>query len=228
VFVDPVAFAARVEVSGRPPAAFAPHPGADFKLPPAPDRARVRDAVKDVVGARASRVAAGQPVPPPQRAELEALVAQRLGVAADVLRAAEVVQALLDVCRDWADEHARLAAEGEALDQLITDLRSAGRDPEQRDPDRDPVRDPRRDPVRGDPELDPDQQEELALAEGRRAAVRVECGRHEAGLAAGCQLLGAYGAAARPAADWLAAQAGGPQPWRGAAALALAGATGGK
>ncbi|MBN9119215.1 MAG: hypothetical protein J0I06_08650, partial [Planctomycetes bacterium] len=198
VLTSPGAFAAVVEVSGRAPAAFTAHPDAGFKVPAGANRARVRDAVAAVLGAYAAKAAAGQDPPQPDRAELETEVAKRLGVAADALRPAEFVQALLDVCRDRADDHTRLGAAGQALDELIADIEQA----------------------RGD-EDDAELRDAFAIAKTRRVSVRFDRKRAEIGAVVGCQLLGAYGAAARPAAEWLGAQ-GEDRPWRAAAARALA------
>lgn len=188
----PAAFAAAVEVSGRAPAAFAPHPDAGFKLPAAPTRARLRDAIGAALGAYAQKAANGQNPNPLTRAELEVEVVRRLSATAP-LPPNEVVEALLDVCRDAADDHARLSDAVRALDELISEVEEARRDDD-------------------DAEL----RAEFALAKARRIGVGFDRKRAEAIAAAGCRLLGAYGRDARPALPWLGAQ-NEWTPWRSVA-----------
>ncbi len=122
VFTNPGAFAAAVEVAGRAPAGFAAHPDAAFKLAAVRDRARVREAFAAVLHAHAGKVVSGQEPPDPIPDAVAADVQKRLGLApGDALAPAEGVQALLDVCRDWADEHARLADAMRELNQAVTD-----------------------------------------------------------------------------------------------------------
>jgi hypothetical protein len=199
VWTDPGTFAASVELAGRAPAAFAAHPSAGFRLAGPPIRARIRDAVAAVLGSHAAKVAAGQNLPQPGRAEFEAEVAKRLGTGADVLRAPEIVQALLDVCRDWADDHVRLTLTARSLDELLADIEAARRE-----------------------EDDAELRDGFAVAKGRRLSVQIDRKRAEVGVGAGCLLLGEYGPDARPAVAWLTEQARETLPWRAAAANAAA------
>ena len=195
---DPGRFAAAVELSGRAPAAFAPHPDAGFKLTGVRDRARIRDAVVAVIDAHAARAAAGQPVDDFGREALEAAVARRLGLTADALRPIEFVQGVLDACRDWADDHARLAAAFRELNDAVSGIEAGRYGP-----------------------LDDELKEILSAAKLRRLSVQYERKRREAGVGIGCQLLGGYGAEAKAAREWLLAQ-GEDKPWRAVALLNLA------
>ncbi len=202
-FTGPGAFASAVELSGRAPAGFRTHPDAGFKLPAAPARARLRDAVNAVVGAHTAKVAPGQKPPAPGRAEWEADVAKRLGVAPNVLKPAEVVQAVLDLCRDRADEHARLAAEVRQLDEFTEEVRRL---------------------VPPGEEIEDEELRALyKAAAARLPTARAERASAEAAVTFGCHVLGVYGPEARPAAEWLGAQTGNEAlPWFGVAALTLA------
>jgi hypothetical protein len=196
-FTTPVALAAGVELSGRPPDAFKQHDDAGFKLTAVRARARVRDAVSFVLNARAAKLAAGQMLDPPDRAALEAEVAKRLGVEANAIPPEEYAQAILDTCRDWADDFDRLTAQWNELDQIVADLERGEFDPD-----------------------DGDAKDLFALAKTRRIAVQLDTKRRQAGVKTGCELLGAYGPAALPARDWLREQGDG-KPWRAEAATAL-------
>jgi hypothetical protein len=199
-FTSPAAFAAAVELSGRAPAAFAPHPDAGFKLTAVRDRARVRDAYTAILDLHASRLANNRPVPPMERGGLEAEVAKRLGLpAADPLTPAECVQALLDVGRDWADDHARLSAAWHELNDAISDAEDGLT-------------------TTNYAELKP----LLTAAKVRRSATLLDRKRREVGLVVACRLLGEYGPAGVAAAPWLREQAQGGKPWTALAAEALA------
>ncbi len=198
-FGGPGEFVAAVELSGRAPAAFAAFPDAGFKLGAVRDRARIREAFAAVLNAHAAKVAAGQEVPGLERAAVEADVHKRLGLAGGAaLTPAERVQALLDVCRDWADDHARLADVMRDLNQAVADIET------------------------GDYGPNDDELKELTVAvKGRRLLVQADKKRREAGVVIGCQLLGGYGPDAAPAREWLGAQLdGGEKPWRSAVTAA--------
>jgi hypothetical protein len=197
-FSDPGHFAVAVELAGRTPAAFAKLPDAEFKLPGVRDRARVRDAVAAVTDSHAAKVAAGLPVDPLDRAALEAGITKRLGLAENVLQPAECTQALLDVCHDWFDAQARLVSAAQELNEIVANV-EAGKYGE----------------------MDDELTELLSTAKLRRLSVQIERKRREAGVTANCQLLGAYGSAAKPAADWLGAQVRDGKPWSAAALDAL-------
>jgi hypothetical protein len=67
----------------------------------------------------------------------------------------------------------------------------------------------------------------LTGAKVRRSAVLLDRKRREAGLTAGCRLLGEYGPAPEEVAVWLRAQTQGEgKPWAPAAAAALGKLTG--
>lgn len=183
-------------MAGRAPAGFAPHPDAAFKLPVVADRTRLRDAVAAALTAPANL----------DRVALEAAVAKKLDLAPGALTPAEYVQALLDVCRDSADAHARLSDELRELDDVLDRAARLVR-PGERDPRRDPDRDPPR-PGEAGYGLD----ELVDAAEAHRPAVQAEVKRREAAVIAGCRLLGGYGPEAMSAHDWLAAQPEG-KPW---------------
>jgi hypothetical protein len=204
-FGDPASFAVAVELAGRAPAAFAPHPDAGFKLTGIYDRARLRDAVAAVVDLRAAKVAAGRPVDALDRAALEATLAKRLGVPADAVLPLEFVQAVLDVCHDWADDHARLVTVGKELNDIVANIEAGAYGP-----------------------MDDELTELLSTAKLRRLSVQFERKRREAGVEMGCNLLGEYGAAAKPAGGWLKEQLDGERPWRAAAARNLAWLSSGK
>lgn len=201
---SPAAFAAAVEVSGRASVAFASHPDAGFKLVAAsPTRARLRDTIGATLGAHAQKVANGLNPDPPTRADLEAEVARRLNTGG-AIPPAEVVQALLDVCRDGADDYTRLANAARTLDELISQIGAARLSDD-------------------DQEL----QDEFAIAKTRRIGVQYDRKRAEAIVTVGCNLLGAYGRDATPAAAWLGAQ-NEWTPWRAAAVRGFARITEGK
>jgi len=225
-FTNPAAFAVSVEVSGRTPAAFAPHPDAAFKLPAVHDRARIRDTFTAVLDIHAAKVAAGPEVPPLERAALEADVAKQLGLTApDTLTPAESVQALLDVCRDWSDDHARLVAAWRELDEAIKDGESRLKAPLATTPG---VTSGVTVGVTSGttvvaPKPNAELQQALTSAKVRLKALALERQKREKGLIACCQLLGAYGKAALPAEEWLHAQTQGEdKPWRAVAVLNLA------
>ncbi len=200
-FTNPAEFALKVELSGRAPGAFAPHPDASFKLTGVRARARIRDAFSAILDVHAARLNAGQEIPPLERAALEADVAKRLGLSGpDALTPSEYVQGLLDVCRDWADDHARLVSTWRELDEAIKDAR-----------------------IKLMGVNNPELQRMLTVAEVRRTGLGLERQKREKGISAGCQLLGAYGKAGMPAAEWLQAQSLEPvKPWRAVAVLNLA------
>lgn len=188
----PATFAAAVEVSGRAPVAFVPHPDAGFALPAAPTRARLRDAVAAALGAYAQKAANGANPNPPTRTELEAEIAKRLNPTG-AIPPADVVQALLDVCRDAADDHARLSDAARTLDELISEVEDARREDDTAE-------------LRA----------EFALAKARRIGIGFDRKRAEAITTAGCRLLGAYDRDARTALSWLGAQ-NEWTPWRAVA-----------
>ncbi len=194
VFANPAAFAASVEVSGRAPAGFTAHPDAAFKLTAVRDRARIREAVGAVVNAHAAKIAAGQEVPDYGRAALEADVQKRLSMEVDTLAPAEYVQAVLDVCRDWADEHARLVDAHRELNQIVANIEAGNYG-----------------------STDDELKEILTTAQVRRLSVQADKKRREVGVALGCQLLSGYGSHAAPALGWLRTQREGERPWRAAA-----------
>lgn len=188
----PVGFAVAVETSGHAPVAFAPHPDAGFRLPATLTRARLRDAIGSTLGTYAQKAANGQNPTPPTRAELEAEVARRLS-APEPLPPSEVVEALLDVSRDAAEDHARLSEAVRTLDELISEIEDA-----RRFDDGAELRDA------------------FSLAKARRIGAGFDRKRAEATATAGCGLLGAYGRDARTALPWLGAQ-NEWTPWRAVA-----------
>lgn len=190
-YSNPGAFALTVEMAGRAPAAFAAYPDAGFKLTGAVTRARLRDAVAAVLNTHAAKVVAELAPPPLDRAALEAEVAKRLGVAANAIPPVDYVQALLDTCRDWAEDHVRLKRAVSELNDAIAILEAGGGEP------------------------DEDTKDVLALAKTQRIAMQLDRKRREAGVMVGCRLLGEYGKAATSAHAWLREQmhtVG--QPWR--------------
>lgn len=182
-----------VELSGRAPGAFANHPDAGFKLTAAPNRARLRDAVNAVLGSHTGKAASV----PLTRVELEGQVKKRLNTT-DALPPMDVVQSLLDVCRDGADDHARLTTTARALDAAIAEIEE-----EQLGGDNRALRD------------------EFSIAKVRRVGVQLDRQKAEAVVTTGCQLLGTYGRDAQPAAAWLSEQGEG-KLWRAAAFRAAA------
>ncbi|MBY0456041.1 MAG: hypothetical protein K2V38_01750, partial [Gemmataceae bacterium] len=196
-------FAAQVEVSGRSPVGFARHADAGRTLPPVADRARVRDAVRAAVHAQAGQVIADRDGPKLDCARLEADIRARLKLAPETpLPTAEVVQALLDVCRDWAGEHARLSAASGELSEALTDLGQVRLDPD-----------------------DEDEARELAdlksLVRLRQIQVLADRQRRGVSVKIGCQVLGEFGPDAAPARAWLSAQADADTPWQADARAAL-------
>jgi len=197
-FANPGSFALTVEVAGHAPAAFAAYPDAGFKLTGAVTRARLRDAVTTVLNAHAAKVAANLAPSPLDRSALETEVAKRLGVAANAIQSVEYIQALLDVCRDWSEDHTRLKTAVNALNEAIAALEAGGGDSEE------------------------DAKDVLALAKTQRLTMQLDRKRREIGVTVGCRLLGEYGKAATPARDWLREQMqDGGQPWQGDAANTL-------
>jgi hypothetical protein len=192
-------FAVTVELAARAPAAFTEHADAGFRVTGIHTRVRVRDAVAAVVDAQAAKLTAGLKVEALDRAALEGATAKRFGVAKNALPPAEYVQGVLDVCRDWAADHARLARAAQELNEVVTNIEGGAYGP-----------------------MDDELKQLLSTARLRRASVQIDRRRRETGVALGCQLLGAYGSAAKPAIPWLQAQLEGDRPWYTAAALNLA------
>jgi hypothetical protein len=197
VFMNPGAFASWVELSRRAPASFTTHADAGFKLTAIRARARVRDAVAFILNAHAAKVAASNPAEPLSRAALEAAVEKRLSLDANTISPAEYAQALVDTCRDWAEDFGQLNNAERELNSLIASFEAGSFDPN-----------------------DGDAKEVLAHAKTAHKAIQQDAKRRHTGVASGCQLLGKYGRAAGPARDWLREQGDG-KPWHTEAAAAL-------
>lgn len=200
-FVRVGELAVAVELSGRAPAGFVPHPDAGTKLAPGRDRSRLREAVRAALHERAGAVVSGREAPTEfERGAFEAGLHERLKLPpGEAPTAVECVQGLLDVCRDWHAEHTGLFDAFHDLNQTISDVE------------------------RGLYGIHGAGFQEFATAlKLRRLSVLADKKRREAGLVIGCRLLGAYAADAEPARDWLRAQSeASGTPWREAATDAL-------